>query len=112
RLDARMERDLFKLLAEDTHRSAIPARPHNVRVVFGRHGIVTFGDFDMPITSDFALSLLVLGESLQRQGLQRRTFDFKKQLAYVLFRGAMDSRVSDVTLPMNQVLILLRQTVK
>jgi len=51
-------------------------------------------------------------EAIVRQRQQRGAFHLFKQLADLLFRGAVNPRVGDVRLPVQQVVVLVGQAAK
>ena len=107
-----VDSDLFQLAVEDPHQAAVPANPHGTTEVLGGNRVIRAVNLHVSIAVNRVLTLMKEGESLHRQGQQRRTFTLRKELGHLLLGRAVDPRVSDRGFPMQQEFVLFFQAAK
>src|SRR6185312_17370250 len=76
-----MHGDLFLTMIEHSHQPRIPPRPDLASQVLRRHGVISFGDFDVTVASDDALRFLKAGKAFDGKRRQSRAFDLLEDLA-------------------------------
>jgi len=99
RLLPHMRPDLLQPIVEDPHDAAVPAHPDRTPQVLRWHRVVGLGHLDVAIAMHLAPRFVEERKTLGRQGSQRRTFHFQKQLADLLANGAVHARVGNRLFP-------------
>src|SRR5262245_19430033 len=97
-----MQGNLLQTLVEDAYQPAVPAHPHGTRQILRRHRVVGTLDLDVAVAVDDTPAFAETGKALQRQPLQGGPLDLAEQDADLPARSAVDARVGDGLLPIEQ----------
>ena len=108
RFNLDMNNNLFHPAIEDPNEVAVPACPDFSSGIFWWDRIIRLLNFNMTIPMDRTFGLLEAWESAGRKW-QQAGFFFFEQLAYLFASSTVNTRVSYVCLPVEQMPVLLLQ---
>ena len=90
----------------------VPTCPHLSTEIFRRNRVVGLVHLDMTITMNTTLGFMEIRESVYRQWQKGLSFYFFENLANLFACGAVNTCISNVCFPVQQVPILLGKTRK